>query len=373
LQEWYCSKECQRFHWRQESGHKKFCTKLEDRKPATQLEPFPAACKTTECCAICLDEIDPVACCRLPCTHSFHRECVEALRKYGIKSVCPMCRTEMPPGAEKLFDDAMRSWFLLYKKDRKSNLTTLKGIFDQLKCAADQGHGLAQSTVGMFFYEGYLAKPDFEKAIWWFRKSAEKGIAEAEYMIGVMYANGEHVKKDWTEAAHWCHRSAKRGDRQAQYRMGVCFANGQGVAVDTKASMRWFLKAANQDCAKSQFLVGLMYYDGMGVGQNFAVAARWYKIAAANGELRAQCSLAFMYMQGEGVEQSDALAVSCFLKAAQAGDALAEFNLGCLFKSGEHGVEKDHAAAARWFAQAALHGCAKAQDVLASMCCECLE
>ena len=115
----YCSKPCQAQHWRQKpGGHKQFCVTPEERRPEcaqsgqNETEPtpgmtkphgFPAPVSTpAKCdeCAICLEPLDPSSsdCCTLPCSHAFHIPCVEGLRSFGIKQVCPMCRAELPPG-----------------------------------------------------------------------------------------------------------------------------------------------------------------------------------------------------------------------------------------------------------------------------------
>ena len=87
----YCGKPCQVQHWK--SGHKERCVPLDARKPAAEVRnPGPITC------AICLDALlDAV--CKLPCGHAYHKECVEGLRKFGVKQACPSCRAALPPGA----------------------------------------------------------------------------------------------------------------------------------------------------------------------------------------------------------------------------------------------------------------------------------
>ena len=53
-------------------------------------------------CTICLDPLD---------TGAVHASCVEGLRSFGIKQVCPMCRVELPPGPEQLCEDATTRYF----------------------------------------------------------------------------------------------------------------------------------------------------------------------------------------------------------------------------------------------------------------------
>ena len=43
----------------------------------------------------------------LPCTHAFHPSCIDGLRHFGMNNLCPLCRAELPPGPEKLYEEAV--------------------------------------------------------------------------------------------------------------------------------------------------------------------------------------------------------------------------------------------------------------------------
>lgn len=106
----YCSRDCQRAHW--DAGHKGQCVRPEDRAP----EKAPLASGgggDEDECPICLEPLAEGSALTLPCTHRFHPGCVEGLRSYGIKQVCPMCREELPPGPEQLFEEGCRLFFPL--------------------------------------------------------------------------------------------------------------------------------------------------------------------------------------------------------------------------------------------------------------------
>jgi len=110
----YCSRACQIAHWR--AGHK-HCVTPEERTPqlaplsSTRIQPPEKDHQPSEC-AVCLDPLASGAnLCTLPCTHTFHAACVEGLRSFGIQQVCPMCRVELPPGPEKLCDEASQRYF----------------------------------------------------------------------------------------------------------------------------------------------------------------------------------------------------------------------------------------------------------------------
>ena len=50
----------------------------------------------------------------MPCSHIYHVACVEKLRSYDIKQVCPTCRVDLPPGPEQVFEVAVRRWWVLH-------------------------------------------------------------------------------------------------------------------------------------------------------------------------------------------------------------------------------------------------------------------
>ena len=100
----YCSKDCQRAHWK--VNHKQFCVAKAARAPPPQGTPGNApgaaseerrraaakAAAAGEECAICLDPLTEAVALTLPCSHVFHTACVEKLRKFGLSQACPLCR-----------------------------------------------------------------------------------------------------------------------------------------------------------------------------------------------------------------------------------------------------------------------------------------
>ena len=44
----------------------------------------------------------------MPCGHAFCTACVVELRAKGVSETCPLCRSPLPPGPEKLYELAMR-------------------------------------------------------------------------------------------------------------------------------------------------------------------------------------------------------------------------------------------------------------------------
>ena len=60
---------------------------------------------------------------------------------------------------------------------------------------------------------------DYEKAVYWCRKSAEQGNAKAQFKLGNCYYNGEGVEKDLDKAIYWYEKSAEQGNEDAEMRL----------------------------------------------------------------------------------------------------------------------------------------------------------
>ena len=123
----YCSVRCQKRHWKV-GGHKQSCVPMEDRsveKAKAAVEPTKknnnAGAAATEddeedICAICQYPLSDEPSTKMPCSHVYHVACVEKLRSYDIKQVCPTCRVDLPPGPEQVFEEAVRRWMVLARR-----------------------------------------------------------------------------------------------------------------------------------------------------------------------------------------------------------------------------------------------------------------
>ena len=90
----YCGTECQAQHWK--ASHKKFCVAVDKRKP--QLAAKDDATRTK--CAICLGSMELKDSFQLPCSHVFHRSCIDGIRANSTAQVCPLCRADLLAGPD---------------------------------------------------------------------------------------------------------------------------------------------------------------------------------------------------------------------------------------------------------------------------------
>ena len=70
--------------------------------------------------------------------------------------------------------------------------------------AADAGDAKAQFEFGLMWdSEGLWLWRDNERAVKWWRKSAEQGYTQAQLMMGTVYLGGVKVDKDLAKADEW--------------------------------------------------------------------------------------------------------------------------------------------------------------------------
>lgn len=98
----YCSKACQKQHWKAIGGHKQFCVSKGERKKDLPSNDFSARADvgvTSNCCSICFEAIlkgptsDVVV--LQSCTHEFHVKCFQLLMESESNDRCPVCRIDI--------------------------------------------------------------------------------------------------------------------------------------------------------------------------------------------------------------------------------------------------------------------------------------
>lgn len=349
----YCTRGCQRQHW---ADHKDRCVPPEDRTPSRQAP-------VTTPCSICLEELTSPQC-TLPCEHTFHKACVDGIRKFGIAKVCPLCRAELPPGAENLFDQAIRQFGLIARKVASRTTPALleednmNAIMQLLHEAAAQGYAPAHNTIGHMYTYGYGVPKDGERALHWYRISADLGHEIAMFNVGVAYEVGNGVPQDYAEAMSWWRKAADKGMAEARYNIGVFYLEGKGVKVDYKESMRWLLLAA--ELPNAQQNIGLMYMEGYGVAKDRNEALRWLHLAADQDSASAQYNIGLIHLDNPRE------AMRWFRKAADQGISDAQHNLGVMYLTGD-GPPKNLKEARRWFQKAADQGYAPSHAILENL------
>jgi hypothetical protein len=184
-------------------------------------------------------------------------------------------------------------------------------LFKEKLQEARQGNSNSQFDVASMYQNGRGVKPDLDKAIEWYKKSAAQNNAQAISRLKLLEANKERFKKVMAQA--------EKGDAESQYKLGKIYTEGVGVSIDHIMATKSFESAANQGYAKAEYNLGLNYYEGTGVKRNSRTAYKWFSAAAEQNDPAAQYYLGKMYASGSGVKQNYTTSLEWFTKAVEGG------------------------------------------------------
>ena len=220
--------------------------------------------------------------------------------------------------------------------------------------------------VAALYESGVLGKPQFGRAVSFYRRAAERRMPAAQTRLGRMFETGAGVEANPEQSLDWYRQAAERGVAEAQYNLAVAYERGAIIAPDVRLAGQLYRKAADQGLAPAQYNLGRLYYFGEGVPKDMDLAVEWYGLAADAGFAPAQTNLGHMYENGIHLARDMDAAEGWYRRAAEQGFATAQTNLGIILSFGISG-NRDYNQAFRWFLAAALQGDIDAQTNLSLM------
>ena len=175
------------------------------------------------------------------------------------------------------------------------------------------------NRIGNMYWSGEGTSVDYDRAVYWYRKSAEGGFAWAKYNLGDCYRQGRGVAKDLSVAIRWYSAAADDGIDDALEALGHAYYSRE-TKNGYQNALYWYKRAAEKGNAGCMNRVGVMYNDGVGVAQDYDEAMRWYKRAAELGNAMAMRNIGTLYRYGSGVSRNFAIAVDWLKKSLAAGN-----------------------------------------------------
>lgn len=177
-----------------------------------------------------------------------------------------------------------------------------------------------KKIANMFYYGGYYASPNYEKAVEWYTKAAEAYYdADAQYNLGKCYYYGRGVEQNYEKAVEWYTEAAESNNIYAMYDLAVCYYYGKGTSQDYQEAVRLFKSAAYEGSVESLNFLGDCYYEGNGVTQSYSTAVSLYNEAMSNNSPQAYYNLGSCYRWGNGVPKDKAKAKELFKKGIELG------------------------------------------------------
>ncbi|MBR5624628.1 sel1 repeat family protein [bacterium] len=88
--------------------------------------------------------------------------------------------------------------------------------------------------------------PDPEKAVEWYRKSADQGHPEAFGRLADCYAAGRGIHQNVELAFDYATKGAEKGDSHCMFFIGEFYFYGILVEKNRRKAKEWYRKAANK-------------------------------------------------------------------------------------------------------------------------------
>jgi len=198
---------------------------------------------------------------------------------------------------------------------------------------AETGDAIAQNAMGVLYQQGWGVVADPERAVTYFKLSAEQGNTKGAMNLAYAYRTGTGVNSSCTAASNLLEPHALSGNATAQVMLGAIYDEGcQDVPTDSKKAFQWYLAAAEQGDSRGLGNVGAMYALGLGVDQSYSEAMKYYRKAVALGNSKAALNLGRMYEFGEGMPPDLEQAKQWYRQAVELGELGAEQRLMALEK-----------------------------------------
>ncbi|NLC23446.1 MAG: sel1 repeat family protein [Oxalobacter sp.] len=286
--------------------------------------------------------------------------------------------------------------------DLDMDMATYRPRLPELIKQAESGDTEKQFQLGILYAAGVEGQPDYEKAIYWYRKVAELDVPVVYGLLAVMYAEGLGASQDFVEAGRWAFKSAaknqtlgkvmlgvfyeegaglKRNYKKAmewytsatldpsnmgaRYRIGMLYLEGKGVKQDTVQALDWLAKAAEHDDVYAIYQLGNLYYEGRFVKQNYVQALTWFEKAAATRPNPYRDSLSKLYGAAYVPGEAYTRTIAVMMKRDPGVRGKAAFMAGWMYEKGK-GTGKDTGKARQYYRQAAEMGNEAAKEALAN-------
>ncbi len=157
----------------------------------------------------------------------------------------------------------------------------------ELRKCAEQGNAIAETFLGLAYFEGSGVTKDYVESVRWFRRGAAQENGPAQAFLGLAYFHGWGVFKSNRKAVLWSRRAAEQGVDLGQETLGRCYQTGKGVGKDPTEAVKWFRKSAMQGGEDGQLFLGLAYRQGQGIEKDYVQAYKWLDLVAARGNSKA--------------------------------------------------------------------------------------
>ena len=140
--------------------------------------------------------------------------------------------------------------------------------------------------------------------------------------LAILYVTGTAVPKDIPKGIELLKKAIKDGSVRASSQLGAMYLYGSGVPEDKPLGLKLMRQAAVQGSPEALFRMGIRTMNGDdGIQQDQIEGERLLHLAADNGDRDAPQVLGQIYLHGYGVDKDPAAARKWFQMGLERGDA----------------------------------------------------
>ena len=213
--------------------------------------------------------------------------------------------------------------------------------------------------LGSMFKKGLGTDIDMDRAIDYFKRSAEMNNKNGLYEYGKALLLGEHIPQDKEKAVKLLEKAIKLENINAKRFLALELISGEHLDQDIDKGLAMLTECADSRDAYACYKLGKIYFKGDIVLQDLDKSEK-YLLSAEDNEFT-QYAFGILYLQKE---KYDILkAVDCFEKSADK-NVWSSYQLGKIYLFGAAGLTKDKEQAIEWFTKSANDGNEYAQAIL---------
>ena len=213
--------------------------------------------------------------------------------------------------------------------------------------------------LGSMFKKGLGTDVDMDRAIDYFKGSAEMNNKNGLYEYGKALLLGEHIPQDKEKAVKMLEKAIKLENINSKCFLALELISGEHLDQDIDKGLAMLTECADSRDAYACYKLGKIYFKGDIVLQDLDKSEK-YLLSAEDNEFT-QYAFGILYLQKE---KYDILkAVDCFEKSADK-NMWSSYQLGRLYLFGAEGLEKDKTKAVEWLTKSADNGNEVAQNML---------
>lgn len=243
-----------------------------------------------------------------------------------------------------------------------------EGAVEYFEQAAELGYKEAIEILADWYHNGIGVEYNLYEAYKWFERLANLEDNDACCILGNICSEELDIP-NYDEAVYWYKKAVELGNYDAYYPLGYCYEYGLGVKADSERSQEYYIEAflAGYEDAIEAIDSDLIYKKGYSIyrQKKYAESLRYLKIAAELGNVEANYLLGYFYDFGYGVKINYEKAYDYYLFAAENGHAHAQYDVGFAFRYAR-GIERNLEKAIYWFKKSAALECDAGQYELAN-------